>query len=142
MNRGQAPLEFIIKYGGVLFIIIAIVITLSALGIFRFDTFLSPNCNFPTGITCLDYKISQTGLRLVLQNTFTQDITLTNIRQIEQNCTGAPVQLPRGKTAILTITSCRNGPSSSAYAGTITFTIETSHGATREAEASIRGNVQ
>lgn len=68
--KGQAAMEYLITYGWVLFLLVAVVAVLYASGIFAPSRFISQECRFQPDFSCTDYalvKPTATTSRLIIR---------------------------------------------------------------------------
>jgi hypothetical protein len=74
MRRGQAAVEFLITYGWAIMVILGAIATLGYMGIFNLDAFVVEQCEFTTGIYCIDHIARSDGVALMIQNGMAVDI--------------------------------------------------------------------
>lgn len=68
MKKSQAATEYLLVWGVVFISAILILGSLHYLGIFDLELFLPSKCQFLTGINCLDGKIENLTVTLILRN--------------------------------------------------------------------------
>ncbi|MFH1072844.1 MAG: hypothetical protein V1743_05435 [Nanoarchaeota archaeon] len=74
-RKSQAALEFLMTYGWGLIVLAAIFGTLSYFGVFSGTATLVSKCITSAGVTCRDFKATDTTVMLTLRNNFPDDLT-------------------------------------------------------------------
>ena len=122
-KRGQAAMEFLMTYGWAILVVLAAIAALAYFGVLSPDRFLPDKCQLPSGIACLDSRLTTTGATLVIQNSLGVDMTGIDVEIDGTGCSGStstPATLSNGAQGTYVI-SCT--PSSGArYNGNINFT--------------------
>lgn len=138
-KKSQAALEFLSTYGWVILVVIAAVIALSYFGVLNPKT-LPKKCTIEAGIGCLDFKVHEDSIILVLKNARGEDINVETISI--GDCTGAGSGfLKNGEQAQFIITGCDN-TQAEAFREDITLTYSGETGLGHTAIGSIRGRVE
>ena len=123
-NSSQLALEFIMTYGWVVMVALIAIGTLAYFGILNPDKFYPTACTLESGIGCMDFKVNEGFVTLILKNGKGEDIDISAIKV--RNCTGtASGTLKNGQQATLIVDGCRNKPNTKFVSDlNITFTAE------------------
>ena len=84
-KRGQAATEFLMTYGWAILVVMVAVSALAYFGVLSPDQFLPEKCTMPPGISCVDYKITESDVQVFLQNSMGYDITITSINVTDKS---------------------------------------------------------
>lgn len=79
-KKGQAAMEFLMTYGWAILVVLAAIAALAYFGVLSPDRFLPEKCTLPSGIACLDSKLTATGATIVIQNSLgfgMQNVTMS-----------------------------------------------------------------
>ena len=79
-RKSQAALEFLMTYGWAILVVLVAVGALAYFGVLSPDKFLPAKCTLQSGIACLDHKVTQTQVQVVLQNSLGFDISAVTIK--------------------------------------------------------------
>src|SRR3989338_7026367 len=106
-KRGQAALEFLMTYGWIITTVLVAISTLAYFGVLSPDKFVPEKCALESGIGCMDFKVQEDSVTLVLRNGRGEDITISEIAVGQ--CKGANLgSLKNGEQRTFTITGCNN----------------------------------
>ena len=67
-NKSQAGLEFLMTYGWAIMVALIAIGALSYFGILSPDEFVPRRCALEPGIGCMDFKVNENSVSLVLMN--------------------------------------------------------------------------
>ena len=84
--KAQASLEFIMTYGWAIMIVLVSIGSLSYFGVLNPDEFLPSRCILEFGIVCVDFKVQEDAVTLVLFNGRKEEIQIPSINVT--GCTG------------------------------------------------------
>ena len=135
-NRGQAAMEFLMTYGWAILVVLAAIAALAYFGVLSPDRFLPDKCQLPSGIACIDSRLTESGATLVIQNALGFDMTGITVTLTGTGCTGSdssPATLANGAQATYVITCTPTG--GTRYSGEIEFEY-TNAGTSLQHEAS------
>jgi len=122
MKRGQAALEFLMTYGWAILVVLAAIAALAYFGVLSPDRFLPEKCTMPSGLACLDFRATGSGVDLILQNSFGFDMNtiVTTINGTGCNAAAAgPASLINGNQGTYTAIC---SPSQGKFKGEIIVT--------------------
>lgn len=103
-HKAQASFEFFMRYGWVILVFLVAIISLIYSGVLGGH---DKSCNLRPGIACIDSKITGNAVKLVLQNTKSEDITISSIEV--GDCSGINFGvLEVGKQETFTVSGCNN----------------------------------
>jgi len=123
MKKGQVAMEFIMTYGWAILVVLAAIAALAYFGVLSPDRFLPEKCQLPSGIACLDSKLSNSGgAVLVVQNSLGFDISNITVTVNGTGCSASsssPASLNNGAQGTYTV-SC-SPTSGTRFSGDITF---------------------
>ena len=85
-KRGQAALEFLMTYGWVIMAVLVAIGALSYFGVLSADNFVPKRCALEPGLGCVDFKVNEDSVTVVIRSGKGEDITITDIKI--KNCTG------------------------------------------------------
>ena len=74
MKRGQTVIEFLVTYGWMLFIVIAVIAALILFGVLDPNRLFREHCILPSGLACKDFYATADEIDLVVQNQLGFDI--------------------------------------------------------------------
>lgn len=92
MRKGQAAMEFLMTYGWAILVVLAAIGALAYFGVLSPSRFLPSACQMPSGIGCIDYKVTASQFQFTLRNNLGADLNVFNM-----TLTG---DAPEGTTAI------------------------------------------
>ena len=120
-KKAQAALEFLMTYGWAILVVLIAIGALAYFGVLNPSRFLPSSCVYFPGVGCSNFKISTTGVEMVIQNGM--GITLTNLLVTVENSgtdcdgtAGAMFNFTDGATNKTTIT-CTPGASKDRFKG-------------------------
>ena len=119
MRKGQAALEFLMTYGWAILVVLAAIAALAYFGVLSPDRFLPEKCTLPSGLACLDFRATASGVDLILQNSFGFDMNTVSVSLNGTGCVGTatgPAALTNGEQGTFTV-ACT--PPSGKYKGNI-----------------------
>ena len=140
----QAAMEFIMTYGGAIIIVLVAVAALAYFGVLSPDIFLPKKCTLPTGISCLDYQVSNLRVVLVLQNNFDETITINKIdvgRSSTPCSDTTSTELKKNEKAIFPILGCSNGGIGARFRGEVNITYTKENLLTHKMSGSILAKI-
>lgn len=85
IKKAQAAMEFLMTYGWAVLVVLAAIGALAYFGVLSPGKFLPEKCTLPPGVACLDSKITNSSVELIMQNSFGRDLTINSISL--NNCT-------------------------------------------------------
>jgi len=105
IKKSQVALEFIMTYGWAFFVILGIISTMMYFDVFNMDQFIHEKCEFSSGIYCIDGKIADDLLILILQNGMIIDIDDINLSVSEcgDDLASGPTSLLSGEAGTYTL---------------------------------------
>ena len=106
MNRkAQAATEFLMTYGWAILVVGVAIAALAYFGVLSPTKFLPSKCTLPSGLACIDHKVTATGVTLILQNSMGYTVTVNSINLSTVNCASTPATvLQNGDQATFTVT--------------------------------------
>jgi hypothetical protein len=110
MNRkAQAATEFLMTYGWAILVVGVAIAALAYFGVLSPTRFLPSKCTFPSGVACIDHKVSATEVTMILQNSLGYTIVVDSLNLTDASgCYSAySTQMLNGEQATFTIT-CTN----------------------------------
>lgn len=78
-RKAQAAMEFLMTYGWAILVVLAAIGALAYFGVLAPDKFLPEKCTLPPGIACLDSKVTETTVEMIVQNSLGKDIIINSI---------------------------------------------------------------
>ena len=78
-KKAQAAMEFLMTYGWAVLVVLAAIGALAYFGVLSPNKYLPEKCTLPSGIACLDFKVSTSETTLILSNYFGKDININTI---------------------------------------------------------------
>ena len=105
--KAQAALEFLMTYGWAIMVVLIAIGALSYFGVLTPDKFVPRRCSLEPGIGCMDFKIQEGSVTLVLRNGKGEDITISKIAVSGCSSTN-PGSLRNGEKKTFTISGCSN----------------------------------
>src|SRR3989338_5841340 len=106
-KRGQAALEFLMTYGWIITTVLVAISALAYFGVLSPDKFVPRKCALESGIGCMDFKVQEDSVTLVLRNGKGEDITISKV--VVGNCSVTNLgSLLNGEQKSFTITGCTN----------------------------------
>ncbi len=117
--KAQAAMEFLMTYGWAILVVLIVIGALAYFGVLSPSTLLPEKCTFPVSLTCSDFRVTGTGITLILLNGAGRDMAVTKISAASDALGGAsPINLGCGCGTAAGTTTIRNGASA-------TFTLAT-----------------
>jgi len=83
-KKAQAAMEFIMTYGWAILVVLVAIAALAYFGVLSPAKFLPERCQLPAGLFCKSFKVSTSGVDIVMSNTMGKDIVLQSINVTEQ----------------------------------------------------------
>src|SRR3989338_8636331 len=106
-RNAQAALEFLLTYGWAIMVVLLAIGSLSYFGILSPDNFVPRRCALEPGIGCMDFKVQEDSVTLVLRNGQGEDVDISGIKI--KNCTGTVSGfLKNGEQNTFIIGGCSN----------------------------------
>jgi hypothetical protein len=103
----QAAIEFLMTYGWMIMVVFIAMGALAYFGVLSPDEFFARKCFLEAGIGCIDFKVQEDSVILVIRNGKGEDITISEISVGE--CKGLNLgPLNNGNKKTYTITGCSN----------------------------------
>ena len=126
MKKGQAAMEFLMTYGWAILVVLVAILVLAAFGVFDYGSAIPQQCLITGGMSCVDYKISPTEIRMHVMNNLGAAADINEVRLVNnrgENCTvtGYPVTIPGGSRVQFNATGCISG---SVFSGEITINYQ------------------
>jgi hypothetical protein len=141
MRKAQAAMEFLMTYGWAVLVVLAAIGALAYFGVLSPDKFLPEKCMLVPGLACVDSKIGQTSIELIVQNSMGRDITINTISI--GNCSQAINQDFNNGDKGTFIINCDTGAVGSKFGGDINIDyINKDTGMQKLAVGNIVGKVQ
>src|SRR3989338_2628680 len=139
-NKSQAALEFLMTYGWVIMVVLLAIGALSYFGVLSLDNFVPRRCALEPGIACMDFKVNENSITLVLRTARGEDITMSSIKI--SGCTGTASGFLRyGGEVTYTINGCDNIVNKK-FIGEINITYTGETGLTHKNRGNIVGKVE
>ena len=101
-------MEFLMTYGWAILVVLAAIAALAYFGVLSPDRFLPEKCQLPSGIACLDSRLTTSGATIVIQNSLGIDMTSITVTVNGTGCSASsssPATLNNGEQGTYTI-SC------------------------------------
>jgi hypothetical protein len=111
MNRkAQAATEFLMTYGWAILVVGVAIAALAYFGVLSPTKFLPSKCTLPSGIACIDQKVTTTGVTMILQNSMGYTIKVNTINlSSKAGCSASPATtMQNGNQATFAVT-CTTG---------------------------------
>lgn len=113
-KRGQSSLEYLMTYGWAVLIILIMIGALAYFGILNPKQFLPSRCTFSSEITCRDYWVNGTDVRLMLINNMGRTVNMSSMVASSEDgyyCYGLPESVVWSEGDIIDVhfTDCRGG---------------------------------
>ena len=108
-RKAQAAMEFLMTYGWAILVVLVAVGALAYFGVLSPDNFLPNRCTLPSGIGCVDHKVTSTGVSVVLRNGLGYDMSSVSVDVGDCGSDNDPVTLPNGESGIYNITCTISG---------------------------------
>jgi len=146
-NKAQAAVEFLMTYGWVILVFLLVIAALVYLGVLNPDMLLPDKCVLSAGITCVDFEVEASRVVVILQNSFTESITINSVEMRDKNSgfscfnsVGKEVKTDEKESFV--ILGCNNGDTGRKLNGEllVTFTKKVS-GLPHVAQGSIISRV-
>ena len=67
-RKSQAAMEFLMTYGWAILVVLVAIGALAYFGVLSPDRFLPEKCQLPSGIACIDHKVTTSTVEVVLRN--------------------------------------------------------------------------
>jgi uncharacterized protein (UPF0333 family) len=127
-KKGQAAMEFLMTYGWAILAAIIAIGVLAYFGVFSPGKYMPNACTLNAPLGCDDYRVTSSGVDLVIRNGAGDAINVTNV--VVGSCTAYTNLGPiaDGNKANLTLTGCGTLTSGAKYKGDITVTYTTATG--------------
>jgi hypothetical protein len=139
-KRGQASLEFLMTYGWTIMVVLIAIGALSYFGVLSPDKFVPRRCALEPGLGCMDFKVNEDSVTVVLRSGKGEDITITDIKI--RNCTGTASGILRnGEQDTFTIGGCNN-EASKKFIGKINITYTGETGLVHKNRGNIVGKIE
>src|SRR3989338_53513 len=124
--KGQLALEFMLTYGWAVMVAMIAIAVLAYFGILNPDKFAPRGCVMESGIACLDSKVDEGSVSLVLKNGRGEDISISGVKI--ETCSGTDNGiLKNGEQKQFVVGGCNNAAGSKFMAKfNVTYTGETS----------------
>ncbi|MBW3012096.1 hypothetical protein KY311_02845 [Candidatus Woesearchaeota archaeon] len=110
-KKAQAATEFLMTYGWAILVVGVAIAALAYFGVLSPTKFLPSKCTFPSGIACIDHKVSTSEITMILQNSLGYTITVDSINLTDASgCEATPgTTMQNGQQATFTV-NCSNSP--------------------------------
>ena len=134
-KKGQAAMEFIMTSGWAILVVLVAIGALAYFGVLNPDRFLPSSCTIGPGMGCDDFKVTATGVQLVLRNGLGDDLTAVDVAIT--GCTDSSEADGDdawnngdvlGGTDGISLASCSNGAAGSRFKGDVTITYTSGSG--------------
>jgi len=73
-KRAQAAMEFLMTYGWAILVVLIAISALAYFGVLNPSRFLPESCTLVPGMSCVDFKVDESNITLVIQNGMGQDL--------------------------------------------------------------------
>jgi len=104
-TNAQAALEFLMSYAWAIMVLLIAIGALVYFGVLSSSKFLPSSCIVEPGIACVDFKVVQNSVTLILRNGKGEDINITSINV--EKCQGSDSGfLKNGELATFNIGNC------------------------------------
>ena len=139
-RKSQAALEFLMTYGWAITLVLVAIGALAYFGVLSPDKFFPRKCALEAGIGCMDFKIQEDAVTLVLRNGKGEDITISEIAV--KNCTGTNYGiLKNGEQKTFTVGGCTNAVDKK-FIGEVNITYTGESGFVRKKTGSLVDRVE
>jgi hypothetical protein len=112
-KKGQAAMEFLMTYGWAILVVLIVIGALAYFGVLNPQSLVADRCALTVGVQCVDYKISQGGSLISIQNGLGYDIVVNRVNisstgSLTTGCTwvAGGVTVIDGATQGFTMTAC------------------------------------
>jgi hypothetical protein len=123
-------MEFLMTYGWAIMVAVLAIGALSYFGVLSPDKFVPKRCALEPGIGCMDFRIDESTVTLVLRNGRGEDININSVKV--GNCTGtASGELKNGRQSTFVISGCTN-TAEKKFIGNINLTFLSETGFTHK----------
>jgi len=142
-RRAQAAMEFLMTYGWAILVVLAAIAALAYFGVMSPAKFFPESCTIsPTaGMACLDFRVDQTEVTLMIINSGGRDVVVNNMTL--GSCSNAfGIAFPDGASEVFTLTGCDFGvPGKKVKEDLIISYSDQSSGFTKGAYGSVSATV-
>jgi len=123
-KRGQTAMEFLMTYGWVIMVVLVAIGSLSYFGVLSPDKFIPKKCFLEPGLGCVDFKVNENSVTVVIRNGKGEDITVSSIKVTD--CTGTDLGFLRNSAVdTYIIDGCNHAPNEKFNRNiNITYTAE------------------
>ncbi len=136
----QAALEFLMTYGWIITTVFVAISALAYFGVLSPDKFVPRKCVLESGIGCMDFKVQEDSVTLVLRNGKGEDITISRV--VVGNCSSTNLgSLLNGEQKSFTVTGCSN-TANEKYIGDVNITYRGETGLEHKGRGSIVGKTE
>jgi len=142
-KKAQAATEFLMTYGWAILVVGVAIAALAYFGVLSPSRFLPNKCTLPSGLACIDHKVSTSDVTMILQNSLGYTVNVTSI-----NLTDAPgcdetftTQLQNGDQGTFVINCTNTAGEKFKTDVTLTF-IRIDTGLSQDFEGEILSQVQ
>ena len=122
--KAQAAMEFIMTYGWAIVVVLIVITALSHFGILNPGNIFPERCILQLGLECVDYKVTQSEVALIIKNTLGTTITIrsTGVSVNNITCSSNSSQImPSNARSVSMISGCSNGMPGERFKGEITI---------------------
>ena len=139
-TRAQAAMEFLMTYGWAILVVLVAVGALSYFGVLSPDKFLPNKCTLPSGIGCVDHKVTSSGITVVLRNGLGYDMSSVSVKVAGCGSSSDPSSMANGGSGTYTINCNQSG---SKFSGdlNVTYTLSDT-GLSHTAKGSITSKIE
>lgn len=139
-NKSQAALEFLMTYGWAILVVLIAIAALAYFGVLSPDKFIPTRCVLEQGIGCMDFKINENSVTLVLINGKGEDITISSIKV--RDCTGTDSGLLGNRQQITFVVDGCSNTVNEKFIGDLNITYTGETGLTHKNKGNVVGKVE
>ena len=134
-------MEFLMTYGWAILVVLIAISALAYFGVLNPARFLPESCTLVPGLSCVDHKVTDESIALVIQNGMGQD--LGNFT-VNAGCDDASDQqtFSDASQVQFDITGCENGDAGARFKNDITITFKSEAGLTHTEKGQLVTKVE
>mgnify|MGYP006283611697 CR=1 FL=1 len=119
-KKGQAAMEFLMTYGWAILVVLAAIGALAYFGVLSPDKFLPEKCVLEPGVDCTGFKVTPSGVTLVLRNGLGYDLSVSSVT-VGSCSYNTTTNFNNADLATFQLTGCTPGEIGSRFEGDISI---------------------